>query len=372
MSSSADSLLPPPAAKPARRGGWAQRFDRWALARHPAGGSTRLTHRNVYILPTRTGWFFALLLLVLLVLSINYQLNLGYLLTFLLAGSAMMAMHVTHHNLRGLQLTARMPEGLLHQGRSARLGLLLQGGARDRWGLALRPAGSPPLPPSAPQKKARRKAPNPPYPWTYTDCARDSETPLALGWTPPRRGLLPWPVLTVESRYPLGVWIAWSRWQPQGELLVLPAVEHPAPPLPPARPMPGNGPALARGGGETEGVRAWRSGDSMRQVLWKKFARSDELVSRDTAQPQARAELWLDFAALPTSLDTESRLSRLCAWVLAADREGVPYGLQLGTRQIPPATGAAHRAACLRLLALHPGPLLQPRSSIRATAQART
>ena len=369
MPPSADTALPPPAASNTLRDAFAQRFDAWALARHPAGGSTRLTHRNVYILPTRTGWFFALLLLVLLVLSINYQLNLGYLLTFLLAGSAMMAMHVTHNNLRGLQLTARPPEGLLHQGQSARLGLLLQGGARDRWGLALRPAGTQATPP-APQKKARRKASSPPYPWAYADCARNSETSLTLSWTPPRRGLLAWPLLTVESYYPLGVWTAWSRWQPQIELLVLPAAEHPAPPLPPARPTPGNGPALARGGGETDGVRAYRTGDSLRHVLWKKFARSDELISRDTAQPQARAELWLDFATLPVQLDIEARLSRLCTWVLAADRTGMPYGLQLGGQQVRPATGAAHRAACLRLLALHPGPLLQPRSGAAPRAKS--
>ncbi len=363
MPHSADTALPrPPAAASAgNSGGFARRFDAWAAARHPAGGSTRLTHRNVYILPTRVGWFFALLLLVLLVLSINYQLNLGYLLTFLLAGSAMMAMHVTHNNLRGLGLTAKPPEGLVHQSQSARLSLTLQGGTRERWGLALRPDGmmtSPPAPPiPGPKKKKRNKPRVTPLPWIYTDCARNSDTPLTLVWTPAQRGLLPWPLLTIESNYPLGVWTAWSRWRPQGDLLVLPAVEHPAAPLPSARPSPGNGPALARGGSETEGVRPYRSGDSSRHVLWKKFARSDELVSRDTAQPQAQAELWLDFSALPAALDTETRLSRLCAWVLAADHAGLPYGLQLGTQQVAPATGAAHRMQCLRLLALHPGPL---------------
>ena len=40
-------------------------------------------------------------LLVLLVASINYQLNLGYVLTFLLAGSAVVGMHVCHGTLRG-------------------------------------------------------------------------------------------------------------------------------------------------------------------------------------------------------------------------------------------------------------------------------
>ncbi len=41
-----------------------------------------LTQRNVYILPTGPGWMLALTLLVLLIASINFQLNLGYLLTF--------------------------------------------------------------------------------------------------------------------------------------------------------------------------------------------------------------------------------------------------------------------------------------------------
>jgi uncharacterized protein (DUF58 family) len=365
MSTPADSALPHPrTTTPARTGGaWARRFDAWALARHPAGDSTRLSHRNVYILPTRAGWVFAVLLLALLVLSINYQLNLGYLLTFLLAGSAMMAMHITHNNLRGLTLAAKPPEGLMHQGQSARLGLRLQAGARDRWGLALRLDGaSAPPPPAEPRTNQCRKPALVRSATLYTDGARQSETSLTLIWTPAQRGPQPWPLLTIESTYPLGVWTAWSRWKPGGELLVLPAVEHPAPPLPPSRPTPGSGPALVRGGGEADGVRPYRHGDSPRQVLWKKFARSDDLVSRDTAQPQAQAEHWLDFAALPATLDTEARLSRLCAWVLAADRAGLPYGLKLGAQAIAPATGAAHRAACLRLLALHPGPLRAGRS----------
>lgn len=363
MSSPADSMSSRPAATPRRRlrVALARRFDAWAAARHPAGSSTRLTHRNVYILPTRAGWMFAALVLVLLVLSINYQLNLGYLLTFLLAGSALMAMHVTHHNLRGLTLSARAGDGLMHQGQTAALSLLLQAGTRDRWGLGLRPDA------------ARPAAPGRPHPvgdWVWTDCPRGGDTQVTLHWTPPQRGLLPWPRLTVESQYPLGVWTAWSRWQPHGELLVLPAAEHPAPPLPPARPTPGKGPALARGGGDADGVRPYRSGDPPRQVLWKKLAHSDELASRDSAQPLAQAELWLDFAALPARLDTEARLSRLCAWVLAADRAGVPYGLQLGAQRVAVATGAAHRQRCLRLLALYPGPLLATGAQARSKGAA--
>ena len=59
----------------------------WFENRLPLTDSVTLTQRTVYILPTRPGLMLGLTLLTLLVASINYQLNLGYLLTFLLAGS---------------------------------------------------------------------------------------------------------------------------------------------------------------------------------------------------------------------------------------------------------------------------------------------
>ena len=76
---------------------------RWWQTRLPATDTLALTQRNVYILPTRAGWMLGVTLAVLLIGSINYQLNLGYALTFLLAGSALVSMHLTHATLRGLQ-----------------------------------------------------------------------------------------------------------------------------------------------------------------------------------------------------------------------------------------------------------------------------
>ena len=69
----------------------------------------QLGQRNIYILPTRAGLTFALTLIVMLLASINYQLNLCYALTFLLAGAGLVSMHVTHSNLRGLTLHLRPP-----------------------------------------------------------------------------------------------------------------------------------------------------------------------------------------------------------------------------------------------------------------------
>ena len=88
----------------------------------------------------------------------------------------------------------------------------------------------------------------------------------------------------------------------------------------------------------------------MRQVAWTKVARSGEMVSRETASTAGR-ELWLDWQAA-LAPDTEARLSRLAAWVLAAERAGLVHGLRLPGLELPPGQGEAHRREALESLAL--------------------
>ncbi|HSO44739.1 MAG TPA: DUF58 domain-containing protein, partial [Rhodoferax sp.] len=88
------------------------RVAHWWQSRLPLSDGITLTQRNVYIMPTRAGLMLGVTLLVLLVAAINYQLNLGYLLTFLLAGSALVGMHVGHGTLRGLTLNLTAPEAI--------------------------------------------------------------------------------------------------------------------------------------------------------------------------------------------------------------------------------------------------------------------
>ena len=113
------------------------RFRAWWHARLPRTDTLLLTQRNVYILPTRAGFLFAGTLLLLLVASINYQLNLGYLLTFLLAGSGVVSMHLTHGTLRGLTLHLH-PVASVHAGDAALLEVVLTTPGAARWGIGLR------------------------------------------------------------------------------------------------------------------------------------------------------------------------------------------------------------------------------------------
>jgi uncharacterized protein (DUF58 family) len=93
-------------------------------------------------------------------------------------------------------------------------------------------------------------------------------------------------------------------------------------------------------------------------VVWKKAAKSDELVSREAQQAQ-RLELWLDLGAVENQLRSraasgvrELALSRLCAWVLQAETRGLRYGLRLGSHELAPDSGPAHQKNCLQALAL--------------------
>jgi uncharacterized protein (DUF58 family) len=139
------------------------------------------------------------------------------------------------------------------------------------------------------------------------------------------------------------------------QILVYPAPEIHPPPLPPGEPRSGG--AVAQrltSAGEFDGVRAYRRGDPLKLVVWKQAAKaqargSSDLVSRDTQQAQ-RYELWLDFAQTGT-LDGEHKLSRLCAWVLQAEKDGVDYGLRLTGLEIKPSQGEGHKRQCLEALA---------------------
>ena len=77
----------------------------WALKRQGIDQPlTRLRPGRVYILPTGVGLVFALMSFAMLLGSMNYNNNLSFLLTFLLAGLGFVAMHQCQRNLVGLEI----------------------------------------------------------------------------------------------------------------------------------------------------------------------------------------------------------------------------------------------------------------------------
>jgi len=313
-----------------------QRFQRWLQSRQPRTDTLQLTQRNVYILPTKAGLLFAGTVIVLLLASINYQLNLGYVLTFLLAGSGVVSMHITHATLRGLTLHLK-PVAPVFVGDAVLLDVVLTSPGSARFGVGMKVVGG-----------ATSSI-------SWINVPALGQTTTQLSFVAAARGRVQVPTLGAETRFPLGLFRTWTVWRPAADLLVYAKPEYPPASLPIARAVPG-GPAQSRGadGGEVEGVRAYRRGDPPKLIAWRKASKSieagGELVSRDTSASVHQA-LWLDWHTCG-SLPPEERLSRLTAWTLAAHRAGIDFGLRIPGQEIALASGDAHRRHCLEVLAL--------------------
>jgi len=298
-----------------------------------------LGHRRVYIVPSRLGLLFGGTLGILLVGSINYALSLGFALTFLLAGMGLAAMVQTTRNLARLSVRAARSEPVF-AGDAARFRLgMMNAGDFDRPEILVRHLDS-----NAQQT---------------IDVAAGASAEAVLAVPAPRRGWLALGRVMLESRFPVGLFRAWSYVEPDCRCLVYPRPE--ASPLPPLAhsARSGGARAHAQGSDDFSGLRSYQRADSPRHVAWKTVARGDTQHARSDAMltkqfaGDAVAELWLDLGDLPPALGLERRLARLAGWVLAAERAGARYGLRLPGAEIEPGRGATHGAACLEALALY-------------------
>lgn len=322
-----------------------QRWSDWWEARLPRQDQIRLTQRNLYILPTRAGLSFAVVVMVLLLAAINEQVNLGYALAFLLAGAGMAALYQTHGNLQGVSLRLQSLHSV-HAGQVLRLAVTLSNQHKrlGRHGLQI--------------SVDTRSMPQ------HVELAPGSEGTVEVDVPTLQRGWLTLPRLTIETRYPLGLFRAWAFWRPESRVLVWPALDPHAPQLPD---LPGQGEhalaatAQARDADMPEGLRDHRRGDPLRWVAWKKSTRTlatgGNLVSREPSGGRT-PDRWLDHDLSPglQHLPSEARLSRLASWLVQAEQEadssGGAYGLRLPGQTWPCGRGPHHLRQCLDALAM--------------------
>lgn len=298
----------------------------------PEAGPVLLSQRRVYILPTRHGYTFALVLLLMLAGTINYQLSLGYILTFLLAGMGLVSILHTYRNLAHLSVSAGRVEPAFAGG-TVRFHLHFDNPTIfDRVSVAAR-CGA-----------AR----------TVCDVPAHAAATVVLALPAERRGWLRMPRVTIETHYPVGLLRAWSYVLPDASALVYPKPEESA--LPPPAAFPDRGDAAMAGTGNDDywGLRPYQPSDSPRHIAWKAAAREDVLLTKVFVGHGA-SELWLDWNAFAPAVGVEARLSRLAHQVLAAEDVNVAYGLRLPGASLDPALGKSHRDACLKALALFDG-----------------
>lgn len=303
----------------------------WWQRRMPPSSRVRLGQRQIFIIPTLTGVAFAAALLLMLLVAINYQNSLAYALAFLLASLGLLTALHTWRNLAGLELSAQQPIACF-SGDQALFRVQLETEGLSRYGIALG--------------------------WRATVAkpgnvmAGQGSEEVVLSLPAHQRGWLKAPRIRVETRFPLGIWVAWSWVDLDMQTLVYPQPLEAELPMLAAKSEDDNVDGQQdsmQGADDYQGLTAWQQGDSLRRVDWKAWSRGQGLWVKQFSGQQGQ-ETELDYSHVPG--DSERRLSTLCFHVLRLDAADQPYSLQLPGQQLGPDSGVLHRDACLRALAL--------------------
>lgn len=305
-----------------------KKFRSWAFRRTVETGTVVLNQRRIYILPSRAGLGFACVLILMLLGDINYNLSLGYTLTFLLATAGGMSMLHAFRNMAQLEIHAGHVEPVFTHELARFIFHFNNPGRLTRYQIHLHDDEDH---------------------HTVFDLPAQQSTTIELAIPANQRGWLDSGRLTLYTEYPFGLFKPWSYLHFDVRCLVYPKPSPPQP-LPAIAAQNGTGKTIGSGDEEFSGLRSYVAGDPLPRIAWKALAREQGLQVKQFSAQQGQ-ELWLDWNALP-NIDLERKLELLTRWVLDAEAQGLHYGLRLAASSISPAQGAAHRAACLRALAL--------------------
>ena len=317
---------------------WGNRLAHWnsSFGRIPTTATeVELEQRRIYLLPTGRGFFLIITAVVLLLVGVNYQLSLAYVVAFLLAGLMQAALLTSFRNLRGLVVSSgRSPH--CRVGEDVAFPITLASPERAREGITLASQNS--------QKK-----------WAHSGPSRlnaDERQAAPLSFVASKRGLLPLARITVESRAPYGLIRAWSYVHFEWVALVEPIPETPPPALPKASGADGASTGRTQVAHDPDSLREFVHGDSLRRVAWKQVAKSGEWYTR-TGDTGTRHEIDLSWQMVQLT-ETEARLSRMAAWLLRAHNENCAYLLSMPNAQLPLADGSQQFADASIVLAVYP------------------
>lgn len=305
-----------------------QKFRTWLFRPKIESGTVVLTQRRIFILPTKQGFMLAFVLVLMMLGNINYNLSLGYVLTFVLAMMAVMSMLHAFRNLAHLEIRPGRADAVFG-GEAAQFIFHFNNRSKlSRYQLCLRGGNGNIISFDVPAQQ-------------------DSEIAFPVPAT--HRGWLQTGRLTLHTEFPLGLFYAWSYLHFDTRCLVYPKPLSDAP-LPVGNAPDGTGKRSMAGDDDFSGLRKYVAGDALPRIDWKAFARERGLQVKQFTAPLGE-ELWLDFADAPDRSE-EEKLARMTRWVLDAEMLGLRYGLRLPDGELPGNNGIAHRDECLRRIAL--------------------
>lgn len=301
-------------------------ISRYLDKRQPPADKVTLVQKLIFILPTRYGWWFVLLIILLYLLGTNYQNNLILLLCYLLLSVFLVNIVLAYQNMRGLTLQCRQaPEGFAGEATTAVVSL-----STDKKHLMLN------------MHFVQHNKQN------DTVLLSQPATSATLTLNSTKRGKHALPRIKISSQYPFGLWRAWSYIALAQQQWVYPT---PVTDKAPLNSVSDDASQQAKtDAGET--LSPYRAGDSIRHMVWKRLARdpANPVVRQQQFSAQAEPS-WVVVPALSGEA-LERALRYACQQLLQLEQSGSHYGLKLPALTLPQAKGAQHLQRCLQELAL--------------------
>lgn len=309
--------------------------ERFQLSRFIKGEKAKvqnitLNHRRIFILPSKRGLGFIVLIILLLLIAFVYNNNLAYYLTFLLASIFFITILHTFKALAGLVLGSGHSHAAF-AGEAVSFDISIDNpGKVKRFNLLISLDNSLTFALEPEQKKT-----------------------LTLYSASNRRGWHDIETITLSSTYPLGLFRAWSPIRFNAKALVYPkpnAAELPFPEAEGSQIQTLQSPTKKKGNDDFFGLKEYQQGDSIKQIHWKAFAKGQGLFSKQYDGDKI-SELWLTYDQTPGHY-VEQRLSQLTRWIIDAEKAGLYYGFNIPGLKLEPSHGKAHYEKCLEALAL--------------------
>ncbi|WP_018624281.1 DUF58 domain-containing protein [Kangiella aquimarina] len=306
-----------------------QKFFSWVDKRSPEQQEVHLRQKNIYILPTRYGWLMLMILILILVASTNYQNNMGFMAGFILLAIGMLSVFYTYRNVRGLKIRALKPQSV-YVGQECSFPFEFNNSSesyRSSIGIGL-------------NKKQVE----------YCDVDSRSKTLFHIKIKANKRGLLEPKRFVCTSIFPFGIFQVWSWFKPSYGALIYPKPIECPQILAPQSHGQEEGAFAQRGSEDFHSLRDYQSGDPIKQVMWKAFARERGLLTKEFEELVGEQHL-LTWESV-SQYDKELAISYLTDAVIKAEQAGNLYGLELPKVRIEKGQGAEHLHQCLSALAL--------------------
>lgn len=306
-------------------------WQQWFRVSESSNNVAVLGSRQIYIIPTRWGLLYAVMVFLLLLGSINYSLSLGFYLTFLLTSLGCVAMFHTWLNFAHLEIEILSAKPVF-AGEEALVHIQVKEHKnQQRYSIAAHFEGESTVVHPIPAQGAQL---------------------FAVPISTTRRGWMSMPKLICYTEFPLGLFHAWAVVRHPLNIMVYASPSaNPSPVTPVVSGQASESPhANQQGDDDFIGHKSYQIGDAPSRLDWKASSRGVGMLTKRYSG-NAQEILWLDWAATQ-GLPMEERIAMLTKSVIDAHGSQLSYGLKLPGNTIQPGQDDAHYHRCLQALAL--------------------